>query len=753
MNRRLRSLTALALLPLLIGSRVPLPEPAVLLHSPHDVIGAWAISPDFPADHTLYLALPRFNLLLRSDDAGGSFRTVNAGLDTAYVQHLAISPEFKRDRTLYCVEIGGLFVTHDAGERWERVSLPAGLKNPMQVIFSPRWVGDQTLVVSTARSGLWATRDAGASWERIPLPVTTPVTAMHWSPDGNMLVLAGRRAVLHSADDAGTFKLIDPPAGELQTVLAADAYGFDGALWVGTRDGVWRTTHHAEGWTRVGVGTNGLNVLQLALAHDTDGAQVLLASTARNGVLVKQGELPWRSSRRGMRQPSHQTNQHFLGTLPSPGFAQDLTLFAVTFEGLYRSFDAGENWTWVNVLHPGLVRSLALSPRFAQDGMLAVSSYGGGLLGSEDRGASFSTLDTAGWMFPDGIAIAQDGDGQSAMLIGTPNRLLISRNGGRLSKEALPGARGFARTLSFAPDWAASGIAFAHLSTDTGSDTNRFVRTADGCKTWADTNLLTVYDLACSPGWTEDGRAYAACPDGAYVSVDRGVSFTRMATLDALGINSVSVARGVARSAETNEGDLIMVASRGTGIHLSRDGGDTWSNLRGGLGDIRVAHVELSPGFGTDGLAFAGSLNDGVWITHDGGASWSRTEAGPQVCLAMAISPTFLSDTSLLVGSYDGPWLSTDAGASWSRLDLPLPDTVVPISTRDRMPAGTAAEARTSEPPPVAPVRTPADPPDPRPDPQAPDAADPVQSLYSSAVWFVVLMVVVLIAMRKFRPR
>ncbi|MHC4846436.1 MAG: WD40/YVTN/BNR-like repeat-containing protein, partial [Planctomycetota bacterium] len=218
--RRARVFGVVLLLPLLLGLRAP------VLHSPHDQIVAWAISPDFATDHTLYLALPRFNLLLRSTDAGGSFRPVNAGLDTAYVKHLAISPEFKRDRTLFCVEIGGLYVTRDAGERWERATVPPQMKNPTLAIFSPRWVGDETVVVATARDGLWATRDAGSSWERIPLPVNDPVTSMHWSPDGNLLALAGN-TVLHSADDAGSFQVLSSPPGTAQTVLAADAYGFD----------------------------------------------------------------------------------------------------------------------------------------------------------------------------------------------------------------------------------------------------------------------------------------------------------------------------------------------------------------------------------------------------------------------------------------------------------------------------------------------------------------------------------------------
>ena len=90
--------------------------PRAAAHTPHDVIEAWAMSPAFPADHTLFVAMPRFNLLLRSTDAGETWTSCVKGLESAYVFAMAISPDFAKDRTLWCVEVAGLFVSRDAGE-------------------------------------------------------------------------------------------------------------------------------------------------------------------------------------------------------------------------------------------------------------------------------------------------------------------------------------------------------------------------------------------------------------------------------------------------------------------------------------------------------------------------------------------------------------------------------------------------------------------------------------------------------------
>src|SRR5262245_14945616 len=114
--RRRRPWQACALL--LTALLLPTPARAFFWHSPHDVVDAWAISPDFARDRTLFLALSRFNVLLRSRDAGQSFEVINAGLQTGNVQYIAVSPGFAQDRTLYCAEMTRLYVSHDAGEHW-----------------------------------------------------------------------------------------------------------------------------------------------------------------------------------------------------------------------------------------------------------------------------------------------------------------------------------------------------------------------------------------------------------------------------------------------------------------------------------------------------------------------------------------------------------------------------------------------------------------------------------------------------------
>ncbi len=725
-ERRAR-LPAVARIALLLLAALALSVPRAAAHSPHDVIEAWAISPAFPQDRTLFVALPRFNLVLRSTDAGESWQSVNEGLDTAYVTQLVVSPNFASDRTLWCVEISGLFTSQDAGESWERVEVPEGLREIVGFAVSPACVAAVPfLAAATRRSGIWFSRDWGNTWihtEPIQhqtvgqasgpiafLPTTAPMPAtVHAVCEGSSVF-----GYLVSMDLMGPIDRPPgfahgpaPPSSRITALAVGPSDSGQYRYWIGTSAGAVLRHEDVVGedsWHPEGDLPDGARVLHLSVAHESDGAPTLFAATADHGLLIRTGDGPWRGSLAGFREKTHQTKEHWLGSMPSPGWAEDRTVFACAFEGLYVSRDGGETWRWLNVLHPQLVRNFAFSPRFADDGTLWFSTYGAGLLRSDDRGRSFGRVDTAGWGFPDGIAVAPDwrraeaapapegsdvgatADGlapalapaSGALLVGTPNNLLLSTDGGATSAATNAGAKGFPRVLAFAPDWERSGTAFAHLSVDTGLKANRFVRTGDRGQSWADTSVRTVYDLAFSPRWEQDGRAWAAGPVGLLASTDRGLTFARVASLEAVGLRSVAIAPG----AGADDPPVLATVSLGRGLFVSPDGGATWAPASGEL-PARPAAVEISPDFAHDGLLIVGTHNAGVWVSRDQGAHWTRGAGGPRMALAMELSPTFARDRTLVVGSYERPWISEDAGATWRALELPVPADYLPDVSRE----------------------------------------------------------------------
>ncbi|MGQ0552248.1 MAG: WD40/YVTN/BNR-like repeat-containing protein [Planctomycetota bacterium] len=656
-----------------------LAAPAPALHSPHDVIEAWAISPNFAADRTLFISVPRFTLLLRSRDGGESWQTINSGLPAGYVQFLTVSPGFARDRTLWCTDLGALYVSRDGGDHWQPVPTPPDMKEVVTLAVEPDFPGNSNLVAGTRRAGQWASYDRGETWQRLELPAAGGVVKYDWLREGLLVAITDTSQVLVALDGGEKFESIPAPKDTvLQAVEVHQNAGRGAPLWFALKDrGVWRTDHHGFGWVQDGTGTEGANVLHLSQAQEADGTPVLFASTAQHGLLVRGRDGNWSARHDGFRTPSNQTKEHHLGTMPSPSFAQDRTVYACTFEGLHVSTDGGTTWRWLNVLHPRLVRNVALSPDFARDGCLWLSTYGSGLLQSCDRGENFTRLDTLDWDFPDGIAVAPSAAGERALLIGTPNRFLIGSDAGTAPKVTLAG-KGFARVLGFAPDWQTSGRAFAHIASDAGLPKNRFVFTTDRGGAWTDTNIRTVWDMAFASDWSQSGVLWVATPTGVMRSEDRGCTFEPVQSFGTDAANSVALAPGL-----PGEPDIVMAAARASGAYLSRDGGLTWERRMGGMDGLRIQMLRLSPDFASDGLAFAGPPNGTVHVTHDGGLHWKPVSGGPRLVVWLEISPTFREDRTLLVGSYDGAWISENAGDHWRLLDVPMPESDGPIYSRE----------------------------------------------------------------------
>jgi photosystem II stability/assembly factor-like uncharacterized protein len=110
----------------------------------------------------------------------------------------------------------------------------------------------------------------------------------------------------------------------------------------------------------------------------------------------------------------------------------------------------------------------------------------------------------------------------------------------------------------------------------------------------------------------------------------------------------------------------------GYGIWCSADGGPTWSPSSYGLTDLGVTHLAISPDFARDGTLYALSER-GAFRSMDRGATWQSLADRYASLLkdltvtfnALAVSPNFANDHTLLLGHSSGLWRSTDRGETW----------------------------------------------------------------------------------------
>lgn len=141
-------------------------------------------------------------------------------------------------------------------------------------------------------------------------------------------------------------------------------------------------------------------------------------------------------------------------------------------------------------------------------------------------------------------------------------------------------------------------------------------RSIDGGISWQLGNSglydTQLFDLDINP--QNPSMLYASTPSGVFQSVDAGANWI---VLD-------SPRRTSELAIDPSNPDRIIVTTEGNGIARSTDGGQTWSPINQGLGDVnQFVSVAIAPD--GSGTVYAGSVNSGIFISNDYGDNWSQT--------------------------------------------------------------------------------------------------------------------------------
>jgi photosystem II stability/assembly factor-like uncharacterized protein len=108
---------------------------------------------------------------------------------------------------------------------------------------------------------------------------------------------------------------------------------------------------------------------------------------------------------------------------------------------------------------------------------------------------------------------------------------------------------------------------------------------------------------------------------------------------------------------------------------LSRDGGQSWGQARGGLrgGCELMTSLAVSPDYANDQTLFAGVWGLGLFKSTDGGRLWQPAGAGlPQPEIGrILLSPVFNRDqTAFVQAGHQGYYRSIDGGHTWHKVEL-----------------------------------------------------------------------------------
>jgi photosystem II stability/assembly factor-like uncharacterized protein len=233
----------------------------------------------------------------------------------------------------------------------------------------------------------------------------------------------------------------------------------------------------------------------------------------------------------------------------APDFEHEPTVFAGLNGAILCSYDGGINWRQSRLPNPPpAISALAVSPKFAEDGIVFAGTGEDGVLVSNDRGKSW-----AAWNF------------------------------GLLDLSIF--------CLALSPDFAADETVYA------GAESGLF-RSTNGGRAWKEVALPIGFDavlsLALSPRFAQDHALFVGTENyGLLISRDRGKSWAPISesTRDQ-PVNSI-----VMSPRAPNQLEILLL--HGGGLLVSKNSGQTWKPWRTRKFARRDATAILAPhGFG-----------------------------------------------------------------------------------------------------------------------------------------------------------
>lgn len=345
----------------------------------------------------------------------------------------------------------------------------------------------------------------------------------------------------------------------------------------------------------------------------------------------------------------------------SPTFAQDGVILAATAAGLYRSTDGGRHWQRsADGLSDPRLTAVAFAPWPA---LLAFAATADGrLFQSEDGGQSWhACLGWAGFGLINALSLSPNFAADRTLFVATPEGILRSQDGGASWESSTFGLLDLEiLCLACAPNFAESDVLWA------GSALGGFYRSRNGARSWRDSGQglpdMAVQCIAVSPAYADDQTLYVGTErDGIYRSTDGGVTWHLLsAALAGQPINALAISA---------DGQTLF-AGAGAGVYMSTDAGQQWLLTAGGT------FPALALAVAADGTAVAGAYQEGIFGWSPSVRQWQPACAG----LTAHVPPLVLRDAphGFVALDVEGVLVqSQDKGRTWHVLNGELGDEAV----------------------------------------------------------------------------
>lgn len=402
-------------------------------------------------------------------------------------------------------------------------------------------------------------------------------------------------------------------------------------------------------------------------------------------------------------------------------------LYAAANNGLFKTSDAGANWTRIR---PGFYFDVALKPGNPDVVYLASSSV---LMRSTDAGQSFSPLSSLSFNYTSGRLALGVTPADSNYLYVLASRdsdnsfggLYLSTDGGDTftEKSTSPNIFGWSH------DGSGSGGQAWYDMAITVSPINKNIIVVGGINIWRSFNAGTSWDL--SGHWTGYGAPYVhadihrlkfypnstevyACTDGGlFVSPDNGNSWTDKS-------DGLAIAQIYRMGASKNTRDKIITGWQDNGTNLMTN---YWSRILGGdgmeaiidysddnvmYGSYYYGRIYRTTNNGFDWSEITDNLpGEGAWVTpyvqdpnnpntlyvgyenifksDNRGNTWTQKSSFNGYDLrAIAVAPS--NSDYIYAGTYYKLYRTKDGGQSWTNVVGNIPNTITYIAVHPTNP-------------------------------------------------------------------
>lgn len=645
----------------------------------------------------------------------------------------------QQPHVFYMGTTGGVWKTRDAGASWKPISdedfgtaavgaIAVAPSDP-NVLFVGMGESPFRNIASSQGDGVYRSTDAGATWTHVGFEDVRQIGEIRIHPqDPDTIWVAAQGDTYAPRDDGGVFKSTDGGASwrrvlvpENETSGAVDL-SLDpanprvlyAAMWDNQRtawdlrsggpgSGIWRSADGGETWKRLGGGLpEGMGKIGVAASPARTGrVWAIVEAEDEEGGLYRSddGGESWKqlNDDRVLRARSW----YYMHIFADPNDANTVYVLNAPF---MRSIDGGRTFERVATPH-GDNHYLWINP---DDSAWMVNANDGGANVSFDGGASWSRQDnqpTAQFyrvMTDDAFEYRIYGGQQDNSTVAIRSR---SRDG-RIGRD----------------DWDIhGGCESAHVAMD--PENPRF--TYSGCYL----GLIEEYDTETGTSrsvkaYEEGGLGRVASeakyrfnwnapihvsqhdPDviyhGANVllkSVDRGFNWAE-ASPDLTRDEPDKQGKGsgpytnenieqynalFALEESPHDADTLWVGSDDGLVHLTRDGGETWTDVTPpGAGRGLINAIDVSPHDPAVAYVVAMKYKQGddrpwAWRTENYGRSWTSITKGlPEAHFVRVVREDPQRPGLLFAGMERGLFLSFDRGRSWRPLQLNLP--IVPIT-------------------------------------------------------------------------